>query len=71
VKLIVISDRELWIGTQVLQVPQQYREQLARLIRESRIDVCYAHDAHRKEWYYAGNGVFVCGICERLGRIAS
>jgi hypothetical protein len=68
VKLLIISDRELWIGTQVLEVPQRHRKQLARMIAGHDFAVCYNRVAHAPDVRYIGNGRYVCGACERLDK---
>jgi hypothetical protein len=34
----------------------------------SDVRVCVNPDWHRKEWYHAGNQVYLCKICQRLER---
>jgi hypothetical protein len=43
-----------------------YNQDLRVLIEQSRIEVCPNPNWHRKEFYYPGQGVFICAICQRL-----
>ena len=71
-RLILISEREVWPSPaytrDVQRAVRRHQSGLKVLIRWSNIGTCPAPGLHRREWYYKGDGTFVCGACQRLER---
>ncbi len=70
-KLIFISHEQMWYGLDFFPVPEENREQLARMIAEHDFSVCYNRAAHAPDVRYIGNGRFLCGACERLDKVTA
>lgn len=52
----------------VTQALRQHRVRLAALLAVSDVRTCPAPGLHRASFYYKGQGLYICGDCERLAR---
>jgi hypothetical protein len=59
-RLILISAGD------VLQALRLHIKHMLTLIRDGDIRVCPSRDLHRQYWRHAGNGRYICEVCERI-----
>lgn len=50
----------------IKQVIRNHRRGLAARMAAGDIALCPSPGLHRREWYYAGRGRYVCAHCQRL-----
>lgn len=69
-RLVLISERDVWpsprVTGDIVQALRRHRKHLLTLIRDGDIRVCPSWDRHRPYWRYAGQGRYVCEVCERI-----
>lgn len=68
-KPIFLSEREAWVGLEIIPIPKPLQPIVARLIAGADIAVCVDPDLHRESFLYL-NKRFVCGYCRQLKKDA-
>ena len=70
-RLLLLSENEIWpspLDTRAIRrALHKHRKGIRLLIAWDSIDTCPSRDLHRKYWRYAGNGRYICEICEKIG----
>lgn len=69
-RLILISPDEVWpsplFTDELRRALRQHRRELRQLVDLADIRTCASPTWHRKYWRYAGNGRYVCPVCEKI-----
>jgi len=68
---ILISEHEIWWSSHgpnrsMQRALRRHKRGVRVLLAWSSIATCPAPGLHRPEWYYKGDGTFVCSVCERI-----